>query len=214
MRILLFVLSVFFVLSSAQADSQSKFCQEIADRLQPGDIVFLDIDYMLFKKVAEATLTWTSHVGIAFPSEDGEWLIAESTFPLSKTGPLCKYLARTTGDHVAIRRVPGGLSQKEIAALWQSSQDRMGILYHQGFDLKSKRQFCSKFVYEVFQEALGFEVGYIQTMREILDENPEGDQTFWKWWYLGSIPWERETVTPKAQLVDSRLLDVWSWESR
>ncbi|MBB7319210.1 hypothetical protein HEM98_020950, partial [Escherichia coli] len=28
--------------------------------------------------------------------------------------------------------------------------------------------------------------------------NPNAKLTFWKFWFLGSIPWERKTVTPAS----------------
>ena len=31
-----------------------------------------------------------------------------------------------------------------------------------------------------------------------LNSNPNAKLTFWKFWFLGSIPWERKTVTPAS----------------
>ncbi|MDZ8400004.1 hypothetical protein SND00_23815, partial [Escherichia coli] len=41
-------------------------------------------------------------------------------------------------------------------------------------------------------------VGEIETFGELLNSNPNAKLTFWKFWFLGSIPWERKTVTPAS----------------
>ncbi|MDZ9592287.1 YiiX/YebB-like N1pC/P60 family cysteine hydrolase, partial [Escherichia coli] len=48
------------------------------------------------------------------------------------------------------------------------------------------------------QEALCIPVGEIETFGELLNSNPNAKLTFWKFWFLGSIPWERKTVTPAS----------------
>jgi len=87
---------------------------------------------------------------------------------------------------------------------------RLNQYYHLGFDFDSKRQFCSKFVYLTFKEALGVELGKIQTLKELLEENPQASVNFWRCWYLGFIPWERKTITPASQLHDPQLNTVFS----
>lgn len=48
------------------------------------------------------------------------------------------------------------------------------------------------------QEALGesVRVRKIETFRELLQSNPDAPLTFWKCWFLGSVPWSRRTITP------------------
>lgn len=194
------------------AQNKPTLCQQLEPLLAEGDLVFLDIDFLLFKKVAEATLTWTSHVGIALKDENDEWIVAESTTPLSKKSKFCDFIARTDSNHVAIRRLNHNFTADEITRIKEAVDERMGVFYDLGFNYDSKRLFCSKLVYQVFLQALSVEVGDLQTMRELLDENPDGDVGFWRWWYLGRIPWERRTVTPKSQLVDKKFRTVWTWE--
>ncbi|EJA7649045.1 TPA: YiiX/YebB-like N1pC/P60 family cysteine hydrolase, partial [Escherichia coli] len=57
---------------------------------------------------------------------------------------------------------------------------------------------CSKFVFDIYKEALCIPVGEIETFGELLNSNPNAKLTFWKFWFLGSIPWERKTVTPAS----------------
>jgi len=73
---------------------------------------------------------------------------------------------------------------------------RLGRLYDTGFNLHSRRQFCSRFVREVLHESTGEVIGEVQTFRELLECNRETDLRLWNLWYFGRIPWDRATVTP------------------
>ena len=205
------ILTILFVVPSLAFSGGSDLCEELQPKLKSGDLIFISSNYYLFRKVSEATNTWANHVGIAF-ERDGEWVVAESKVPLSKVSPFCEFVGRTKDRQVTIRRVQENLSEEDVEALWESAMDKMGILYHLGFKYHSSRQFCSKFVYQVYLEAMNTEVGEIQTFRDVLEENPNGDQTFWKWWFFGMIPWDRETVTPRNQLLDPDLITVHDWE--
>jgi hypothetical protein len=202
LKILFFAI---FISSTAQAN----LCEKVADHLQEGDLVFLDMDSVIFEQVAVATQTWTSHVGVAVYDEG--WYVVESALLVSRQTPLCKYLKRTQDERFAIRRLSDGLTPTQLLELKDYLQSQMGIFYDTGFNYDSERLFCSKLVYQAYQ-VLGIEVGQIKTMRDLLSENPNGSLTFWKWWFLGSIPWERRTITPKDQLIDSDFYTVLSSE--
>jgi hypothetical protein len=85
----------------------------------------------------------------------------------------------------------------------------MGRWYHLGFNYDSRRMFCSKFVHEVFREALGVEIGTVQTFGELLECKPDQALGFWKLWFFGRIPWTRRTVTPASQLASPLLQAVF-----
>lgn len=67
------------------------------------------------------------------------------------------YLRRSKGNRIAVRRYKGP-EQAAASALKQATACRMGIMYDFGFDFHGTRQFCSKFVYEVYHEATGKEL--------------------------------------------------------
>jgi hypothetical protein len=97
-----------------------------------------------------------------------------------------------------VLRLPRSLSEEEIALLRRSMRRRLGRLYDTGFNSRSRRQFCSRFVREVLQESTGEAIGEVQTFRELLERNPGADLRIWRMWYFGRIPWERTTVTPES----------------
>ena len=90
-----------------------------------------------------------------------------------------------------------------------SANPRLGILYDTGFNLHSSRQFCSRFVREVLMEATGQQVGEVETFAHLLESQPNANVKFWKAWYLGGIPWNRETVTPASLLRSPALRTVF-----
>ncbi len=181
----------------------------LAQQLQVGDLVFIRVCALPFLKVASTTNSWTNHVGIVVATDGAEPVIAESTFPVSKRGSLQRFLARSEGGRVEVSRLNTPLTADQQRILVQAAQSRMGVLYDTGFNLHSRRQFCSRFVHEVLREASGLEVGQVETFANLLARNPDTDQAFWKYWYFGQIPWERETVTPASVMNSTQVHAVF-----
>lgn len=177
--------------------------------LAVGDIVFVHIDVLPFRKIARDTMSWTNHVGIVTDISGAEPTVSESTFPFSKHTPLSKFVKRSKDQRATVKRLSQPLTPEQQAALRDAAGKRLGRFYDTGFNLVSRKQFCSRFVYEIVKETLGLEVGKVQTLRVLLDENPNADMRFWRLWYFGRIPWERETVTPASQLNDPTLVTVF-----
>lgn len=173
---------------------------ELARSLQVGDIVFTRIGAYPFRKVAEATGTWTNHVGIVLDVSGPEPVIGESRFPLSGSTTLARFVARSAGSRVAVLRLPEPLTEAQQAAIVAAAGRRRHVFYDTGFDAHSRRQFCSRYVREVLLEGADVEVGKVETFQQLLADAPQADVGFWRAWYFGSIPWKRETVTPASML--------------
>lgn len=187
---------------------------ELGRQLQIGDVVFIRIPRAPFTKVADSTQSWTNHVGIVSDVSGKEPLIAESRVPLSGVTTLSKFVQRSDNGRVAVMRLATPLDAQQQLKLKMAVRARNGILYDSGFDLHSKRQFCSRYVREVLDEATGVEVGQVETFDQLLKRNPDADQAFWKNWYFGNIPWQRETVTPASQLNDKQLHVVFDGNAK
>lgn len=182
---------------------------ELGGQLQVGDVVFIRISALPFKKVAAATNSWTNHVGIVTDVSGPEPVIGESTFPLSRTTTLSKFVARSEAGRVAVARLKTPLTTEQHALIRTAVEKRSGIRYDTGFDLHSAGQFCSRFVHEVLNETTGTQVGTVENFKTLLAKNPDTDQRFWKVWYFGNIPWQRETVTPASLLESQELQPVF-----
>ena len=177
--------------------------------MKVGDVVFIRVGARPFREVADATNSWTNHVGVVVDTSGQEPVIGESKFPVSGRTPLSGFLARSEGGRVSVSQLviePTPEQRLQVAA---SADGRAGILYDTGFNLHSRRQFCSRYVREVLIEATGQSVGEVETFSHLLTSRPDANVGFWKAWYFGSIPWGRETVTPASLLRSSALRTVF-----
>ena len=181
--------------------------------LKPGDLLFTSIPNPLYRRIAEATGTKATHVGIAFYVEKCGWMVAESKVPFAKFTPLWKFVARSDGGWLVVRRVNGGLAPDQVEAILRECKVRVGKLYDLGFRFESARQYCSKFVYQAYDVALGIRIGSLETFADLLNLNPDTPQWFWRLWFFGSVPWSRLTITPASIIRSPALKTVWESSS-
>jgi Permuted papain-like amidase enzyme, YaeF/YiiX, C92 family len=181
----------------------------LASALKVGDVVFIRVSARPFREVALATNSWTNHVGIVVDTSKPDPLIGESTFPLSRTTSWSSFVERSEGGRVSVERLGKELTPEQALALTAAVNRRAGIFYDTGFDLHSRRQFCSRYVREVLLEATGTTVGQVETFSHLLKNGPNANIGFWRVWYFGSIPWKRETVTPASILSSPELTTVF-----
>lgn len=203
-----------FAAQTATAASQAPLPQtsvaQLAAQLKVGDVIFIQVKPLPFRKVSEATASWTNHVGIVVETSAKGAVVAESTFPFSKRTPLASFVARSESGRVQVSRLGNGLSPDEQKAMVAAANKRMGVFYDTGFNLYSKGQFCSRFVREVLAESTGITVGEAETFAHLLGQNPEVGLGFWQVWYWGRIPWQRVTVTPASLLESPRLEAIFN----
>jgi Permuted papain-like amidase enzyme, YaeF/YiiX, C92 family len=178
---------------------------DLGKTLEVGDVVFIRIPFSPFTEVAKTTMSWTNHVGILVEVSGKEPLIAESRFPLSGQTSWSKFVKRSDKGRVAITRLPTHLNATAQTKLKLAVAERKGIFYDTGFNLHSRKQFCSRYVREVLQEAANVELGKVENFSTLLKDNPKANQRFWRKWFFGNIPWERETVTPASLLRDTKM---------
>ncbi|MPQ66606.1 MULTISPECIES: YebB family permuted papain-like enzyme [unclassified Pseudomonas] len=168
--------------------------------LQIGDLVFIRVTARPFLEVANATNSWTNHVGVVVGNRGDDPLIAESTFPFARTTPMTRFLERSEHRRCAVARLTAPLNERQRNVLVSAAESRMGTFYDTGFNIGSRRQFCSRFVREVIQEATAIQLGDVETFATLLRDNPDPKLAFWRFWYFGRIPWQRHTVTPASVL--------------
>lgn len=200
--------------SSFRAGLPSMPLQALADHLQVGDLVFVRLRARPFVEAADVMLSWTNHVGIVVSTHRKEPVIAESVVPMSRLSRLSRVIGRSDHWRVAVKRLPEPLTARQQTRLEEAVRKRLGVLYDGGFDLHSRRQFCSKFVREVMAEASGCKLGEVETLADLFANNPDARVGFWKLWYLGRIPWTRQTVTPVSLLLSPTLHTVFDGHVR
>ena len=202
--------------SATAADSETRVMAATAlgDQLQVGDVVFIRIPHAPFTKVAETTMSWSNHVGIVSDVRGEEPLVAESRVPVAGETRWSSFVQRSEQGRVAVMRLPTAFSEEEKRKLRKAIAAREGVMYDTGFDLHSRRQFCSRYVREVVAEAKGETLGEVENFQTLLARNPQADLAFWRAWYFGDIPWQRETVTPASLLNDGKMRAVFEGYAR
>lgn len=184
-------------------------CQQAESNLRDGDLVFFGLSSFVFKELAEATNTWTSHVGIVYQESSGVWIVAEGVVPVSRKIKFCDFISRGYKNYFEVYRLKSTFPENKKHELISEINKWMGKLYDPGFNFEGPRVFCSKIVYEVFKSTLGIEVGRRQTFSQLLKQNPNYDYSFWKAWFGGKIPWNRVTITPASVIQDEDLVEVY-----
>nr|WP_318382600.1 YebB family permuted papain-like enzyme [uncultured Enterobacter sp.] len=172
-----------------------------------GDIVFTSVGSALFREISAASRCWSNHVGIIIGHDGMDYVVAESRIPLSTTTSLTRFIRRSAQQRYAIRRLACGLTDAQKKSITAQVPSRLRKVYHTGFNYDSSRQFCSKFVFDIYREALALPVGEVETFDQLLNSNPDAKLTFWRFWFMGTIPWQRKTVTP-ASLWNYPALDL------
>jgi hypothetical protein len=181
----------------------------LASTLRVGDIVFTRVLPRAFREVANTTGTWTNHVGIIIDCGDGEPVVAESRFPLSRSTSLSAFVRRSDGGRIAVSRLRMPLNDVQLNHVRKAARRRLNTFYDTGFNLHSRRQFCSRYVREVLAEATGISPGEVQSFGALLRQRPDANLRFWRLWFFGRIPWNRETVSPASVLESPDLQPVF-----
>lgn len=176
-------------------------------KLREGDLIFISIPNTLYRAIEKSTNSKTSHIGILIKNNN-QWMVAESRVPTSTLTPLSDFINRSDNSWFEIRRYNKSLSKTQIENLKKSCDTRYGIPYDFSFNLKSKKMFCSRFVYEVFKESCNVKVGEVESFNSLIEKDPSALSLFWRIWFLGFIPYKRLTITPQSQITDNNFKEV------
>jgi hypothetical protein len=192
-------------------------CSDIPENdLHVGDLIFARIDNFLYRRVARVSGGWTSHVGIVLKDDDGRWVVFQSRPVYSQKTPFCAFVKHYSKTRIAIARYkqPGEFFPDEQRRLLAAAKKRLHVRYDLHFNLEARKTtFCSKFVDEIYFEALGIHIGKVEDFGDLLknvENSPylKGDMKFWNRWFWGKIPWDQKTLTPNTQLNDPNF-HVW-----
>lgn len=183
---------------------------ELTQMVAVGDLIFIRVPFAPFRKIAAATGSWTNHVGVVVDHGAGGPVIAESKFPLSRMSSLHNFIGRSQHGRVAVSRLHTVLTEEERRRVLYAATRRLGVLYDTGFNVRSRRQFCSRFAREVIAEATGTLIGEVESFATLLSRRPDTDLRFWAAWYFGRIPWSRETISPASLLASANLESVFN----
>jgi hypothetical protein len=209
----IFLFSLFCLIGvQADAHSGASICEDVLRVARPGDIVYIQrrnyLNYILFKIMN----SHATHPSLIL-EKDGKLMVAESITPVSRWTDLCEFVNSGHKGLFSVKRVRGLEVSRELSlAMTKAADRRMGVPYDLSFKLSSKKQFCSKFVYEVYKETTGIQVGKLQNFRELLAQYKTNSPTavsllevVIRAFNRGEVPWDEDTIAPASQYFDSNL---------
>ncbi len=137
--------------------------------LKNGDLVFQTGESGQTLAIWMASGSFYSHMGIIKIGQDGNPLVIEAAGPVRET-PLKEWIARGWFGRLTLGRLRG-LTPKYAQRALLAAKKYYGKPYDPFFLPDEDQIYCSELVYLAFKEAIGAEIGQMQTFRELQYEN-------------------------------------------
>lgn len=197
---------LFFFASTTVKTIQSKSTNEF-DFIHNGDIVFQSTESAQCNAVRLATHSQFSHCGIAF-IENNTVMIYEAVQPVKKT-PLKKWLTHGNNNYYEIKRLKKAdslLTEQIIENMKKYATTLIGKDYDIYFEWSDEKIYCSEYVWKIYKNVTGIEVGTLQKLKNFDLSSPQVKQIL-KERYGNTIPFNETVISPediyKSPLLES-----------
>ncbi len=157
------IISVILFLSLFQSCSNDNFER----KLKSGDIIFQTSKSQQSKAIQLATHSKYSHVGIVYV-EDDNILVYEAVQPVKLT-PLHEWIKRGENKHFVVKRIKESnklLTNSNLMKMKSVGEKFIGKNYDIYFEWSNDKIYCSELVWKIYKEAIGVEIGKLQTLSE------------------------------------------------
>lgn len=192
-------------------------CHAEAFQLQPGDILFQDLDTRLCNAIEKVTRGYNgsnlSHVGIVFFDRDQRPVVYESGTSVICTTPLDSFLSRSFDREgkpkVLVGRLKPGM-QSIIPEAFRISESLLGKPFDIVFSLDNDAYYCSELLYCAFLEPVSRKSIFPVSPMSFKDPDTGFTMKIWEDYFsrIGvSIPEGKPGVNPGA-ISRSEHLDI------
>lgn len=137
--------------------------------LANGDLVFQTDRTAQMLAILFATGSVYTHVGVVAVSPGGEPMVIEAARTVRQI-PLSVWLMHGYGRRVMVERF-GGFSPDGGRAVVAAAADYKGRPYDIFFLFRKDHIYCSELVFYAFRDALGLNIGQVQTVSELNTDN-------------------------------------------
>ncbi len=154
-------LFIVLVCVSVNGCTQNFFQQGDGFMLQPGDLLFQDIDGgPLCDAIEKVTTGYRganfTHVGIAAKDTNGDMVVIEASSSGVKVSPLQSFLDRSSDRQCRPKVVVGRLKPAFCRLIPPAIKEAFALVgrsYDKAFVINNDRYYCSELIYEIFLRA-------------------------------------------------------------
>lgn len=178
-------------------------------KLKSGDIIFQTSKSQQSKAIQLATHSKYSHVGIVYVENDNI-LVYEAVQPVKLT-PLHEWINRGKKKHFVVKRLKESEKYLTISNLMNMKsigEKYIGKDYDIYFEWSNERIYCSELVWKIYKEAIGIEIGKLQTLSEF-DLESEIVKEIMEKRYGETIPLDEKVISPSEMFNSDNLLTVY-----
>jgi len=148
-------------------------------------------------------------MGIVFIESDSP-VVLEAVGPVKRT-PLAEWIKRGEDGRYVVKRLSDAqtqLTSDAVARLKEAGARYAGRPYDLQFEWSDERIYCSELVWKIYKEALGLEIGEIETFRDFNLSDPTVAGKL-KERFGASIPLDEKVVSPASMFESDRLVTVY-----
>ncbi len=175
-------------------------------KLQNGDLIFQTFPSDQSDAIHIATNSKFSHVGIVL-EKDGKLRVYEAISPVQIT-EINSYLNRGARPYFQVMRLKNAsevLTPEVIAKMQKIAESHLGKPYDIMFSMDEEKMYCSEYVWKIYKEATGLEIGKLRKLRDF-DLNSPTVQQIMKERYGRNIPYDSLMIAP-SEMYNSELLE-------
>jgi uncharacterized protein YycO len=196
-------ISVILFLSIFLSCSNDNF----ESKLKSGDIIFQTSKSQQSKAIQLATHSKYSHVGIVYVEND-KILVYEAVQPVKLT-PLHEWINRGEKKHFVVKRLKESekyLISSNLMKMKSIGEKYIGKNYDIYFEWSDERIYCSELVWKIYKEAIGIEIGKLQTLKEFDLENEIVKEIMAK--RYETIPMNEKVISPSEMFESDKLVTI------
>lgn len=177
-------------------------------KLKSGDIIFQTSKSQQSKAIQLATHSKYSHVGIVYVEND-RILVYEAVQPVKLT-PLSEWINRGEKKHFVVKRLKESdkyLTNSNLMNMKSIGEKYIGKNYDIYFEWSNDKIYCSELVWKIYKEAIGIEIGNLQTLKEFDLENEIVKEIMQKR-YGETIPLNEKVISPSEMFNSDKLVTI------
>jgi hypothetical protein len=169
-----------------------------------GDIIFIQSTSGQGKAIQLATKSKFTHVGIIF-IENGQAMVYHAVEPVSKN-TMEEFLAMSNDGQYQIRSLKDQsvLTKEVVDKMHSEARADLGKHYDIYFNWSDKELYCSEFVWKLYKNAVGLDVGKLRPLKDFDLSHPVVKAKL-KQRYGDNIPLNENMISP-GDMYDSALL--------